>query len=109
MGGVEAGEALDLVPEAAVLVPCLQQLPPHRMEALVVVLKQAAVPVPHLHFFSSQWGLPVSRCTRMYAKQRHFASLSLAANQHQSAVQPDPAHCGCMMVRNHRQSLRRLT
>ena len=53
MRGVQAGEALHLVPKAAVLVPCLQQLPPHRMEALMVVLKQLAVPIPHLHPIAS--------------------------------------------------------
>ena len=48
MGGVQAGEALHLVPKAAVLVARLQELPPHRVEPLVVVLQQPAVPVPHL-------------------------------------------------------------
>ena len=48
MGRVQAGKALHLVPEAAVLVARLQKLPPHRMESLMVVLQQPAVPVPHL-------------------------------------------------------------
>ena len=48
MGCVQAGEALHLVPKAAVLVARLQELPPHRMETLMVVLQQPAVPVPHL-------------------------------------------------------------
>ena len=62
MGCVEAGKALHLVPEAAVLVPRLEQLAPHGMEALVVVLEQAAVPVPHLHLPASSRGrLPASR------------------------------------------------
>ena len=56
--GVQAGEALHLVPEAAVLVPSLQQLPPHRVEALVVVLQQLAVPVAHLRFPAACETLP---------------------------------------------------
>ena len=53
VGCVEAGEALHLVRKAAALVPCLQQLAPHCVEALVVVLQQLAVPVPHLHSHST--------------------------------------------------------
>ncbi len=48
VGGVEAGKALDLVREPAVLVPRLEQLAPHLVEALVVLLQQRAVPLPHL-------------------------------------------------------------
>ena len=48
VGGVEAGKAFDLVREAAVLIPCLEQLAPHLVEALMVLLQQSAVPLPHL-------------------------------------------------------------
>lgn len=48
VGCVEAGEALDLVREPAVLVARLKQLAPHLVEALVVLLQQAAVPLANL-------------------------------------------------------------
>ena len=48
VAGVQAGKALDLVRKAAVLVARLQQLPPHVVEALVVLRQQRAVLLPHL-------------------------------------------------------------
>jgi hypothetical protein len=48
VASVQAGEALDLVREAAVLVPRLEQLAPHVVEARMVLRQQAAVLLAHL-------------------------------------------------------------
>ena len=48
MGSVQAGKALHLVRESAVLVACLQQLPPDGVEAPVVLLQHNFVLLLHL-------------------------------------------------------------
>ena len=49
MGGVEACKALHLVCKATVLVAGLEQLAPNCMEALMVLMQQLPVLLPHLH------------------------------------------------------------
>lgn len=66
VGGVEAGKALNLVGKAAILVPSLQQLAPHFVEALVVLLQQGTVPLPDLpttrRLFRAQSCMPLNAC-----------------------------------------------
>jgi hypothetical protein len=45
MARVEARKAVYLVPVSAVLIACLQQLPPYRVERLMVLQQQPRVPV----------------------------------------------------------------
>jgi hypothetical protein len=54
MAGVEAGEAVYLVPVSAVLVPRLQQLPPNGVEGLMVLQQQPRVTVLHCFALCSQ-------------------------------------------------------
>ena len=49
MGGVQTRKALHLMCKAAVLVPCLQQLPPDCMKPLMVLMQQVPVLLPYLH------------------------------------------------------------
>ena len=48
MGGVKTCKAFYLVCKAAVLVASLQQLPPHRMESLMMLMQQLPVLLPDL-------------------------------------------------------------
>ena len=48
MGGVKTCKAFYLVRKAAVLVASLQQLPPHRMESLMMLMQQLPVLLPDL-------------------------------------------------------------
>ncbi len=48
MGSVQAGKALHLVRKSAVLVACLQQLPPDGVEAPVMLLQHNLVLLLHL-------------------------------------------------------------
>ena len=49
MGGVQTGKALHLVGKAAVLVASLQQLTPHSVEPLMMLMQQLPVLLPYLH------------------------------------------------------------
>lgn len=48
MGSVQACEALDLVRKAAVLVASLEQLAPHCMEPLMMLVQQLPMLLPNL-------------------------------------------------------------
>lgn len=54
MAGVEAREAVYLMPVSAVLIARLQQLPPYGVERLMVLQQQPRVPVFHCLPLSTQ-------------------------------------------------------
>lgn len=80
MGGVQACKALDLVRKAAVLVASLEQLAPHCMEPLMMLVQQLPMLLPNLQHPPSVTAQESARMSQHRMLQFCYGSFGAEAN-----------------------------